>query len=95
MKGVEVSDLDRDVRRQLRIPQRVNGALVSNVAPDSAAYEAGLRRGDIILEINRDSVSGADEAIELSKNLKDDVTLLRVWSRGGSRYLVVDEGKVG
>lgn len=95
LKGVEVSDLDRNVRRQLRLPQRVDGALVSNVAPNSAAYEAGLRRGDIILEINRKSVSGADEAIEISKNLEDDRTLLRIWSRGGSRFLVVDEGKVG
>lgn len=95
LKGVQVSDLDRDSRRQLRVPQRVDGALVSDVKPDSAAYEAGLRRGDVILEINRQPVSGADEAIELSKNLKDNVTLLRIWSRGGSRYLVVDEGKTG
>lgn len=95
LKGVEVSDLDRAARRQLRIPERVDGALVSGVAPGSAAYEAGLRRGDVILEINRESVSGAEQAIELSKNLRDDVTLLRIWSRGGSRYLVVDEGKAG
>ena len=90
-----MSNLEQDVRRQLRIPSSVEGALVSNVDPGSAAYESGLRRGDVILEINRESISGADEAIELSKNLEDDRTLLRIWSRGGSRYLVVDEGKVG
>ncbi|MFT4588320.1 MAG: serine protease Do, partial [Limisphaerales bacterium] len=95
LQGVEVSNLEQDVRRQLRIPSSVEGALVSNVDPGSAAYESGLRRGDVILEINRESISGADEAIELSKNLEDDRTLLRIWSRGGSRYLVVDEGKVG
>lgn len=67
--------------------------MVVNVDPNSAAASAGLQPGDIILEINRQPVTNAEEAIEQSRQAKDDRTLLRVWSRGGSRYIVVDASK--
>jgi S1-C subfamily serine protease len=60
------------------------------VSPDSAAYEAGLRPGDVILEINRQRVRDADSAIETSKKLKNNRVLLRVWSKGATRFVVVE-----
>ena len=54
---------------------------------------AGLREGDVIQEINRKPVTSADEAVRMTENLQDKTTLLRVWSKGGSRYVVVDESK--
>jgi serine protease Do len=95
LDGVTVGDIDPNARRRLRLPQNVDGALVVQVDENSAAYEAGLREGDVILEINRKPVRDADEAVELSDKIKDKRILLRVWSRGGSRYLVVDESKAG
>ncbi len=92
LKGVGVEDLDREARRRHRIPSDVSGALVTSVDPRSEAYEAGLRPGDVILEMNRQTVSGADDAVELSRKLDTDAVLLRIWSGGGSRYLVVEEG---
>jgi len=91
LKGVGVEDLSREARRRHRIPAEVSGALVVSVDPRSEAYEAGLRPGDVIMEMNRKSVSGADDAVELSRNTESDAILLRIWSDGGSRYLVVDE----
>ena len=73
----------------------VKGAVVTDVNPDSAAFEAGLRRGDVIQEINRKPVSSAEDAVRLTENVKDKKVLLRVWSQGGSRYVVVDESKAG
>jgi serine protease Do len=52
-----------------------------------------LRPGDVILEINRQRVTTADEAVQRSEKIKGDRVLLRVWSGGGSRYLVVDASK--
>jgi serine protease Do len=69
------------------------------VAEDSNAAEAGLRPGDVILEINRKPVQSADDAVELSNSATGKTILLRVWSRamgggiGGSRYLTVDNTK--
>ena len=93
LDGVTVDDLDRRVREQFEIPAEVRGALVTKVDPDSASYDAGLRPGDVILEINRQRVRDARDAIEISDNIKDGRSLLRVWSKGGTRYIVVDESK--
>jgi serine protease Do len=91
LNGVTVSDLDARVRREMDAPANLKGVLVTEVEPDSAAFEAGLRPGDVILEINRQPVKSADEAVRMTENAKDKTTLLRVWNKGDSRFVVVDE----
>jgi len=93
LDGVIVENVDARYRRQFNIPNQVQGALVVDVDAASPAAAAGLRPGDIILEINRQRVNSADEAVERSQEIKGDRVLLRVWSGGGSRYLVVDASK--
>ncbi len=95
LHGVAVGDIDPATRRQFRLPADVDGAVITQVDPNSAAWEAGLRPGDVILEINRKSVKDAEDAVQLTENAKDKRTLVRVWSKGGKRYVVVDENKVG
>ncbi len=91
LSGVQVSDLDAQTRRQAGIPENVTGALIVKVDPDSASYEAGLRAGDVIQEMNKKTVATADDAVRLSTHVKDRVALLKIWSKGHSHYLVVDE----
>jgi len=91
LNGVTVTDLDPRVRREMSVPANLKGVLVSEVEPDSAAFEAGLRPGDVILEINRQPVKSADEAVRMTEDAKDKTTLLRVWNKGDSRFVVVDE----
>jgi serine protease Do len=95
LDGVEVADLEARTRKQFNIPSSVSGALVSNVEPTSNAARAGLRPGDIIVEINRQPVKSADEAVEMSNQVSSDRILLRIWSprSGGTRYIVVDNTK--
>jgi serine protease Do len=95
LNGVAVDDLNRRTRDQFDIPANVRGALVTEVAPDSAAAEAGLRPGDVILEINREPVKSAEDAVRLTEQPADKTTLLKIWSRGTQRFIVVDENKVG
>lgn len=93
LNGVTVSDLDARARRQFDIPESVKGVIVTDLEPDSAAAEAGLKPGDVIQEINRTPVKTAEEAVRLTERPRSKVTMLRVWSNGGSRYMVVDESK--
>ena len=95
LNGVTVADLDQEARQQFGLPNNIHGVVVSDVAPDSAAAEAGLKPGDVIQEINRKPVKTAEEAVRLTDKTDDKTTLLRVWSKGGSRWLVVDESKAG
>ena len=91
LNGVEVADLETGARNEFEIPPRVQGALVTNVDPSSAAAEAGLSPGDVILEINRHPVRNADDAVRLTAHSETRKTLLKLWSRGGTHLLVVDE----
>ena len=96
LNGVAVGELDSRTRREYRIPGEVKGALVTDVDQNSAAADAGLRTGDVIVEINRNPVHSADDAVKLTEHAQDKTTLVKVWSRGGQRYVVVDENnKVG
>ncbi|WP_404423580.1 DegQ family serine endoprotease [Nibricoccus sp. IMCC34717] len=91
LNGVMVSDLNPANRREFDIPQRIKGALVTDVDPESAAGAAGLQPGDVILEINRQPVSSADDAVKLTENPDSKKSVLRVWNQGSTRYVVVDE----
>ena len=93
LQGVGVADLTRQTREQFKVPERIHGALITSIEEDSAAAQAGLKVGDVILEINRQKVTGASDAVNLTEQAKDKVTLVRVWSGGGIRYVVVDESK--
>ena len=95
LNGVTVSDLDPQARREFKVPEHVRGVIVTEVEPDSVAAEAGLKPGDVILEINRKPVKTAEEAVHMTEHPADKTSLLRVWRDGGSRWVVVDEGKAG
>ncbi len=97
LDGVTVADLDQDARQQLRIPDYVQGALVDEVAADSNSAEAGLKKGDVILEINRQPVKDAETAVKFCEQAKGDQILLKIWhrngERGSTRFLSVDNTK--
>ncbi len=92
--GLAVDDLTQDARQQLNVPSQVSGAVVQNVRPGSAAEDAGLAPGDVIVEVDRKPVSNAEQFVnDVYANSGKDVLLL-VWSRGNATYRVLhtDEG---
>jgi serine protease Do len=95
LHAVAVADLDQQTRGDLNIPANVHGALVTEVDPSSAAYESGLRTGDVILEINHNPVKDAQDAVSETAKRTGDVTLVKVWSQEGIHYLTVQEPNVG
>jgi serine protease Do len=81
LDGVTVADLDNDIRQQLKIPDNVSGAIVSDVDEDSNSAKVGLQKGDVITEINHSPVTDADSAIKLSTEVTGKQILLKIWRR--------------
>jgi serine protease Do len=54
--GLSVQPLTPDIAESLGLGSDVKGVVVSGVESGSAADDAGLRRGDVILEVNREPV---------------------------------------
>jgi serine protease Do len=99
LDGVEVQDLTPRIRRQLGAEPAVAGALVIDVDRASNSYDAGLRWGDIIVEINHQPVATADDAVRLGKAARSEQIVVKVWrhvhgTNGGiTRFLSVDNTK--
>jgi len=90
LDGVTVGDIDDALRKEFDLPEGAKGVVITNVDPESAGAAAGLKRGDVIHEINRVAVTSAKHAVELSEKVKKDKkVLLRVSAKGQSRYVVV------
>ncbi|MFZ0956184.1 MAG: Do family serine endopeptidase [Candidatus Sulfotelmatobacter sp.] len=88
--GIGLSDLTPDVRAQIQAPHDVHGAVIEQVQPGSSADNAGLQRGDVILEVNRHKVeTAADVQQELSKVPKGQDALVLVWANGGNSFRVL------
>jgi serine protease Do len=88
--GLGLADLTPDTRDQLQAPKDIRGAVIGNVQPGSPADNAGLRKGDVILEVNRHAVqSASDAAQELGKVEKGRDALVLVWSNGGNTFRVL------
>jgi len=88
--GLGMTDLTPDTRDQLQLPGNVHGAVVTNVQPGSPADNAGISRGDVIVEVNRHNVQSAkDVQTELGSVAEGQDALLLVWTRGGSNFLVL------
>jgi serine protease Do len=93
LNGVGVSDLTAEARAQGHVPLELEGAVVTQVDPDSASARAGLREGDVILELDRKRVRNSAEAVKLSGEIKGPKVLVLFWREGVRRYVVVDESK--
>jgi len=88
--GMGVSDLTPDVRDELQAPNELHGAVIERVQPGSAADNAGLQRGDVIVQVDRHDVQSASEVQQaLAKVPKGQDALILVWSNGGNTFRVL------
>ena len=89
LAGVTFEELTPEHRRTLGLSQeQQRGVVITDLAPGSSAAKAGLRPGDVVLELNRVSVDSLAKFKEQYGKATGDVLLL-VQRRGGTVFLVV------
>jgi serine protease Do len=89
LDGVTLEELTPEHRRTLGLSGEVQrGVVITELEPRSAAAKAGLRPGDVVLELNRAPVDSLAKFKEQYAKASGDVLLL-VHRRGASVFVVV------
>ena len=91
--GLTVQEITPELRKHLNLDTD-SGVVVSGVEPGSPAAQAGIRRGDVILEVNQREVRGLDDYREALEAAKGKESVLFLVKRGaGTLYVVVPLSK--
>jgi serine protease Do len=86
--GISVNDVTPEIARRLNLKQ-AKGVIVMAVEPDSKAEEAGVRRHDVIKEINHKTVSTVSDLNKIISEIKKGETInMFIW-RMNRGFLVI------
>jgi len=66
------------------MPSSEGGILVTKITPGSPAERAGLRRNDILLEVNREAIRNVDDFTRITQRLRPDQPVLVLLKRGST-----------
>jgi serine protease Do len=86
--GLTVQELSPDVRANFGIGKDVAGVLVSQVEQNGAAEGAGVQRGDVVLEVNRQKVHDLPSYRAVLQKTEPDKQVLLLIRRGESTFFV-------
>jgi serine protease Do len=87
--GISASTLSSEQASELKIR---SGVVVDQVSPESPAAEAGIRKGDIIHQINRQPIKSVEDLTNAMKSVNEgDTIVLQVERKGtGITFLTVN-----
>ena len=89
LAGVQVENLTPETTRRLNLPTTARGVVITSLEADSSAAAAGLQRGDVVEEVNRQPVANVNEFNAALQKADKKSTLLRVRRPDGARFIVV------
>lgn len=82
----DVRELTANLRRQFKLKDNASGVIIANVTPNSPAAMAGVRAGDLLIEVNNHEIKNLGDLKSAVKS-DDDVAILLI-ERGGSTFFV-------
>jgi serine protease Do len=90
LAGIAVDELTPEVARQLGLAAGTRGVVIVEVQSDSPAADAGLRRGDVIQELNRKPIGDVNEFQQAMSQAGNGQVLLLI-NRGGNTVFIAVE----
>ncbi len=89
LKGITVQELTPSLRDKLRLPEDLNGVVVTNIGQDSPTQEF-LQINDVIQEVNRTQIQNVQNYDHVVSQIGEkDSVLLLVYRGGGSLYFTI------
>lgn len=91
--GIGVQDVDSDRAKALKLKDE-RGAEITSVDPDTPAFKAGIKPGDVVLEYNGTPVQGTDQLQRMVRETPAGRTVkLMVWRNGAALTLTATVGQ--
>lgn len=87
--GVTLQPLTPQIAKQFGAESVTEGVIVTDVDPNGSAAEAGIGRGDVIIEVNRQPVATAEAVESALQNASGRPVLLLISRRGATVFLTV------
>ena len=84
--GLELSDVSELQQQYWELP---DGVFVEQIREDSAAYTAGLRSGDLLLQIEDRTVSDSESCLELLEEFCQAEDLELIYYRDGEEHALL------
>ena len=87
--GLALQTLTPDVASSLGLERGTKGAVVTDVVSGSPAEHAGLKPGDVVVEVDRRPVGSSEETVAALRAPQKNGHLLRVRGANGTRFVTV------
>lgn len=88
LAGFSVTDLTAGIAKQLGLSRDEQGVVIVKVEPYSDADKAGLKRGDVIHEMNKKRVINLRDFNNITPNIRKRDTVLLFINRGGKKFYI-------
>ncbi len=88
--GMTLSNVDKEIAEEYGIDASIKGVVIVDVKPGSVAEEKGLKKGDVIIQVNRIKISSTGELKKLNEEAKraKKTSVLMLILRNGMRRFI-------
>ncbi|UCG77323.1 MAG: DegQ family serine endoprotease [Nitrospirota bacterium] len=86
--GITVIELTREIARQLRLGSAAQGVVIVNLEAGSLAETSGLRKGDVLQEIDAMPIRSLDDFNKAVSSIKENKDIILFVNRSGKKFYI-------
>ena len=87
--GVGLQSMKDEFRDALELPNDIDGIIVTDVQDGTPGGKAGLRRGDVIVEVNKKQIENLDDFRNVMDDYDEDKVMVVIYRGGGYFYTMI------
>lgn len=88
-RGMTIQDLTKELSEYFDLDKNKQGVIISDVAPNSPAHQAGIKKGDVLKEINHQPIKDLRAFEQVIKKIPEDKSILLVVKRKGFSLFII------